>query len=231
MIKVETEGAMTRRGNTVDTLQARLKDAIQAGLFAPGQRLIEADLTKEYGVSRGSLREAFRRLAAEGVVDFVPNKGALVRRISKKELIDLLVLRQSLEGLAARLATKNLGEAQNRAHFEEVLRNIEDIQLKKRGNFSSENTMFHEVIMELADNPQLQMLLKQLQLPLVRFQLRGAIDQEHVEKSQREHAVIAKAILNNNAQQAETLMQQHLQLACDRMLEFPGVFPNEPGNE
>ncbi len=63
-----------------------MRQAVQEGRYAPGQRLIEADLRREYGVSRGPVREALRRLATEGVVDFVPNRGALAKRFTSREM-------------------------------------------------------------------------------------------------------------------------------------------------
>ena len=63
-------------------MASHLKDGILAGRYAPGQRLIEADLTRDLGVSRGPLREAFRKLTAEGLIESVPNKGAVVRRLA-----------------------------------------------------------------------------------------------------------------------------------------------------
>ncbi len=70
-----TATVQRRSGTTVDPLFDRLRQTVQEGRYAPGQRLslIEADLTREYGVSRGPVREALRRLATEGVGDFVPN--------------------------------------------------------------------------------------------------------------------------------------------------------------
>jgi DNA-binding GntR family transcriptional regulator len=65
------------RGGTLERLFAHLKEGILSGRYAPGQRLIEADLTSELGCSRGPLREAFRRLTAEGLVESVPNPRTL----------------------------------------------------------------------------------------------------------------------------------------------------------
>jgi DNA-binding GntR family transcriptional regulator len=214
----------TPRGSTVDHLFVRLKTAIQTGELAPGQRLIEADLTKDYGVSRGPLREALRRLASEGVVDFVPNRGAMVKRFSRKEIVDLFKIRQALEGLAAELAATNFTPAQHKAQMH-VLRQISDGRLREEMPFSEENRSFHNVILELCDNAQLDTLIQQLQLPLLRYQIRGALDSNYLQKSRDEHAAIAAAILANDPKQAEKRMQRHLGQAAQRLMALPDLFP------
>ena len=208
----------------VDVLFAKLKAAIQAGEFAPGQRLIEADLTRDYGVSRGPVREALRRLAAEGIVDFIPNRGALVRRFSRKEIIDIFHIRQVLEGLASRLAAENFSSSR---HPEDaaLLRDIAQGKQRETDKFSEENRRFHNLIVRHADNPQLETLIQQLQLPLVRYQIRGSLDRNYLKRSREEHALIAQAIIENNAGKAEKHMQAHLGHAADRLMALPDLFP------
>lgn len=216
-----------RRGDTVDILHARIKDAIQSGLYAPGQRLIEADLTQEYGVSRGPLREALRRLGAEGVVQFVPNKGAQVRRFTKKEILDIFMIREVLEGAAARLATINLRASTDRDSHRRTLHEIVSGRDRNRSHFAAENHQLRKLIMTLADNPKLEALLHELQLPLVRMQIRGAVDQDYVDQSRAEHAAIAEAMLSGDAAAAERLMQNHLKSACARLMAIPGPFADD----
>ena len=81
-----------------------ITDGVKDGRYAPGQRLVEADLTAELGVSRGPLREALGRLAAEGVLELEPYRGAVVRRLTREDVEDLFSVREVLEGEAARLA-------------------------------------------------------------------------------------------------------------------------------
>jgi DNA-binding GntR family transcriptional regulator len=215
---------MLPRGSTVDHLFAQLKRAIQTGQFAPGQRLIEADLTLQYGVSRGPVREALRRLGAEGVVDFVPNRGALVRRFSPKEIIDIFRIRQALEGLAARLAAERFARATHKQEAELFTR-ISRCEFDEDQPFSEENRAFHSAIVNLSDNPRLDTLIQQLQLPVVRYQIRGALDRAYLAKSREEHAGIAQALLKNDGRQAEKRMQEHLGRAADRLMSLPDLFP------
>ena len=106
-----------RRGQTVDDIIERLREAILAGRIVPGQRLVANDLTGQLGVGRGSVREAFQRLASDGLVEIIPNRGAIVRRLSRDQVRELFQIRVNLEGLAARLAAENINENSNRARF------------------------------------------------------------------------------------------------------------------
>jgi len=216
--------ALRRSGTTVDQLLERLRKAVQEGHYAPGQRLIEADLTREYGVSRGPIREALRRLSTEGVVDFVPNRGALVKRFTPREILNIFRIRQSLEGLAASLAAAHF---QADVHVTEAvtLRQIAAGKFDPKRPFADENREFHNAIVTLSDNPQLEALIQQLQLPLVRYQIRGSLDASYLKRSRREHSAIAKAILANDSKAAEKHMHSHLGHAADRLMGFSDLFP------
>src|SRR5690606_32381653 len=97
------------------------KNQIFDGRLVPGQRLISRDLIEQLGISRGSLREAFRRLESDGLVDIVPNRGAAVRKLSAAEVSHVYQIREALEGYAARAAAQNIHIGNNRARFTAVL--------------------------------------------------------------------------------------------------------------
>jgi DNA-binding GntR family transcriptional regulator len=92
-----------------------LRQAILDGRFLPGQRLIERELVELTGVSRTSIREALRELAAEGLVQTIPNKGTVVATLGAEEARQLYQVRTVLEGLAGRLFVENATDAQRRA--------------------------------------------------------------------------------------------------------------------
>src|SRR5208337_5570820 len=108
-------------GATVAFIVERLREDILAGRLAPGSRLVECDLTARFAVSRGPVREALRRLAAEGLIEHWPHRGAVVRRLSGRTIRELFQIRMELEALAARLASRSQDEAA-RAHFAETSR-------------------------------------------------------------------------------------------------------------
>lgn len=95
-----------RRGATVDYVVSQIRSGILDGRYVAGQRLITRDLTEDLGISRGPIREALRRLAAEGMVELVPNRSPVVRHLTIKQVSNLFQIRETLEGLAARLARR-----------------------------------------------------------------------------------------------------------------------------
>lgn len=212
VVGLERQGA--GRGSTVDGVVRFLREGILERRFAPGQRLIEAELTQELGVSRGPVREAFRRLAAEGVIELVPNRGAVVRRLSFKETEELFQIRTELEALAARLAAANAADPKTRARFEEATVHIwrEEPRLSAAA-YNEENKRFHDAVFEASGNSQLVQVSRQLQLPLIMFQLSGALEAEQLAASVGEHREIATAILAGDGAAAAAAIRRHLERA------------------
>ena len=91
-------------GATVAFIVERLREDILAGRLEPGSRLIEFDLTARFAVSRGPVREGLRRLSADGLIEHWPHRGAVVRRLTEREIRELFLIRIEMEALAARLA-------------------------------------------------------------------------------------------------------------------------------
>src|SRR5215475_432564 len=120
----DRNGVPKRRGDSVDAVVETIRQGILTGRFAPGQRLIVRDLMQEIAYSRSTLREAFRRLEADKLVTFVPNRGFCVQRLAPDEMRDLYRIREQLEGLAARLAAERIGEGTNRRRLLDIMKSI-----------------------------------------------------------------------------------------------------------
>lgn len=211
-----THARSRARGTTVADLVAHLRESVLVGRYAPGQRLIEADLTRELGVSRGPLREAFRRLTAEGLIESIPNRGAVVRLLSQRQIRELLEIRSALETMAARLAAKNMANREIRARFETAAAPV----WSERGRglpaaYLDENRAFHEAVADASGNEQLAAFSRTLQLPLVMHQATGSLTPEILVASNAEHRAIADAILAGDGERAAEAMREHLQHAAD----------------
>lgn len=212
------------RGTTVDRLVAHMREGILYGRYAAGQRLIEADLTRAFGVSRGPLREAFRRLSTEGLIESVPNRGAVVRRLTRKETAELFEIRTALEMLAAQLAARNMASAEVRKKFEETIVPIwNDSPRNVPLAYLDENKLFHQAVVDASGNDQLAAVGRQLQLPLIMFQLSGALTPEILAQSNAEHRAVAQAILAGNGNAAAEIMRKHL----DRASRFAEQLPSQ----
>lgn len=212
------------RGEVVEFATEYIRGGIIEGRFAPGQRLITSELIEDIGISRGSLREAFSRLAAEGLLDLVPNRGALVKRLTRKELISLFRIREVLEGLAARQAAEVIHQDDNLQKFSKMWEQAAaDGQSLNSSAFTEKNSLFHSSLVSIADNKQLAELLNKLQIRVVMFQFSRALQPNDIEHSLREHIPIAEAILSGDPDAAEAAMRTHLRGSCERILQISGT--------
>ncbi|MGH3204906.1 MAG: GntR family transcriptional regulator [Streptosporangiaceae bacterium] len=131
-----------------------LRQAIVERQLVPGQRLIERELVELTGVSRTSIREALRELAAEGLVTAIPNKGTVVARVSAEEARQLYEVRSALEGLAGRLFVQNASQAQRNA-LVKALQRIER-QVAKGSFMINAKDSFYEILFEGGGNEALR---------------------------------------------------------------------------
>lgn len=216
------DSTLPKRGDTGASVVDQLTRSIRDGALAPGQRLIEADLTRLLGVSRGPLREAFRRLDAEGLIEIIPNRGAVVRRLSFREALELFEIRAELEAYAARQAAGRIDDPCIRERFAGA---IAPISLPgKRRNIAAyleENRQFHEAILVAAGNRQLLGLNRQLQLSLILAQIGPALTTDAISRSLAEHQGIAKAILAGKRKTAARAIRAHLARASDLIAGLP----------
>ena len=200
-------------GATVAFIVEELREDILAGRLEPGSRLIESDLTVRFAVSRGPVREGLRRLSADGLIEHWPHRGAIVRRLTEREIRELFSIRIEMEALAARLAAA-ADAPDRRARFAASIAPIHSDAPRKPCDYLKENAAFHDAVMALADNLQLRELAGRLQLPLIMAQVGDVLTAPVIEASVREHRGIAKAILKRDPKTAAARMREHLERAA-----------------
>lgn len=215
-----------RTGDTVDKVADALKEQILDGRLAPGQRLISKDLAELLGVSRGPLREAFRRLAADRLVELVPNRGAVVRRLDKSEIIRLFQIREALEGQAARLAALHIDDGNHRTAFEAIVEEGRQLQRERQMHaFVEHNRRFHQAVVAVSDNPELAQLIDRYQLAVFMPLLRQVVGTDQlIEDSLNQHAEIAQAILARDPDKAYEAMKRHLWHSVEGLLAAASRF-------
>jgi DNA-binding GntR family transcriptional regulator len=199
--------------STVETIADALREGVRRGRYMPGQRLVEADITAELGVSRGPLREALRRLAAEGVVDLQHHRGARVRAMSRKELSDLQEVRESLEALAAAAAARRVAKKEMKGRpilelADQMDRALNDGSVTR---YLELNQAFHDLLVSWSNNPVLSDLVKRLQIPVFRLQTRTMADIPRLRVAQQDHRAIATAVASGDPSAAEKAMRRHIQ--------------------
>lgn len=212
----------TPRPDTPEGIAAALKNRILNGHYALGQRLIEMDLADDFAVGRGRVREAFRMLVGEGYLHFVTNRGVLVRRYTRAELLSMGRAREVLEGLSARLAAERdltgdeqtqLEQAQARMDAAEQARDID--------GFAAENREYHRLIEDLGGNDHVREFVNRVRLPLVRLQLPRSFAAESLANSNRDHRVITASILSGAGEAAEAAMRAHVRAGNAHIRDLP----------
>jgi DNA-binding GntR family transcriptional regulator len=203
----------------VDNLRADeiIRTAIVTGRLQPNQRLIEAELTRTFGVGRSAVRTALARLEQEGLVEHERHRGARVRLVEEREAVEILETRAVLEGLTARHAAL-------RATDEDVdrLRGIlaRMRQLLDEGDLltaSDENVVLHQRVTDIAGHATAARLIATLKSQLVRFQYRTILLPGRSERSFAEHAAIVEAVARRDPDAAETAMRTHLEHVADAL--------------
>lgn len=188
----------------------------------PGQRLIEADLTRELSVSRGPVREALKRLAGEGVLTITRHRGAYVRAQSRRDVEETLVVLEALTGLAARLASQNVDFPGNRTQLEQMLESL--LRFQGRGEsveYFQTRRAFYACLIDMGGNRELARLMPQMQINLLRLQFQSYITGEQQEQYHLQYRAIAQAVLAGNATLAEKETRKHLRHRLEDLVRLP----------
>lgn len=194
--------------SAVERVIAHVRSGIRDGRFAPGQRLIENDLQASLGVSRGPIREAVRRLAAENIVQIALHKGARVRRLTPDEIKAIYEVREVLEGLACRLAAQNPDFPA--ARLQAMERQFDRSFDGTARSYLAYNEGFHRLIVESSRNAELLRLIENLQIPSFLVLVQVLVDAPSIKRARAEHRPIVKAILKGDAAGAERTMRAHI---------------------
>jgi len=188
----------------------RLRRAILAGDMAPGQRLVEEELAGLLAVTRASLRAALFDLAAEGLVERIPNRGARVRAVTLDEAIAITECRMALEGLCAAKAAERITEpeaARLRRLGQEMERSVAEGEPLK---YSALNHELHRLIREISAQTVAAGLLERLNGQLVRHQFQLSLRRGRPQASLPEHLAMIRAIATRRPADAEEATRRHL---------------------
>lgn len=197
----------------VDRAHDAIRQGILEGRFPPGTRLVEEQLAEEIGLSTTPVREAVQRLAAEGVVEFVPHRGAHVASWSASELDVIFELRSMLEGFSASLAATRIDKAtigrleELAERMEEAARSDDEDRLDRIATLN--NTFHAEVVSAAADRHVSRLLEGLQQAPLVHRTFRR-YDERALARSMAHHRELIDAFRAHDAAWARTVMTAHV---------------------
>ena len=204
-----------------DTVFGQIRTAIVKGELPSGSKVNEPQLSKQYGISRGPLREAIRRLEGCKLVEITPNVGAKVISLNSQQAIEIYEIRESLEGLACRLAAQKANE--------EDCRNLRDLLANHAQQIQSENGRlyyqkegdldFHYLIVQLSSNTRLFNLLCDELYHLLRlYRMQTSSSPSRPVQAFKEHHQIVDAIEAGDGELAELLMRRHIASAKETLI-------------
>ncbi len=191
-------------------LTARLRAAIRDGSLPPGQRLTEQELARRFGVSRTPIRQALARLEAEGLLTHAPRRGLTVTRPDHAQVVELYVMREILEGAAARLAAQHASEAELAAMAE--LLEQEPALFGDAAALAALNQRLHGLLYLAAHNRYLLKSLEQLSAHLALLPSLLTLE-GRAESAHREHLALLRALTARDGEAAEAAARAHARAA------------------
>lgn len=189
-------------------VHARLLDEVRSGALAPGARLLETEIAQRLAVSRTPVREAIRRLEAEGIVTHMPRAGATVRRLDYSEIMELYEMRTVLEGTAARLAAR----AASPVEIDE-LQSLNDEMAAADGDGAALfalNQLFHRTLIDAARNRFLLRSVNAVHTTLLILGPSTLAEESRARAAVAEHQRVVDGLRGREGDAAEAAMRAHL---------------------
>ncbi|MDD3369254.1 MAG: GntR family transcriptional regulator [Lachnospiraceae bacterium] len=212
-VKQEVTDKYSLRGRVF----SKLREDILGGKYKEHEELREVAIGEELGVSRTPVREAFRQLELEGLIQIIPNKGAYVTGITPKDVEDIYMMRARLEGLAARWATDYITDEQ----LEEMEENVylADFHAEKGHleQLAELDNRFHDIIYDACQSKMLEHTLRDFHQYVIRIRKQTLSTASRGLASNDEHRKIMDAIKNKKPDEAEKLAHDHMINAFENM--------------
>lgn len=213
------------RATAAESATSALFAAIVDGTIAPGAHLRLQDLAAQFGLSMMPVREAVRRLAALGLVEIVPHKGAFVRAMTLEDVVATYETRFLLEGSAARRAAARFTSADAEVARRALDERIQYLDLGDTEHARDAHERFHFAIYDAADNPWLNRSIMPPWRNSERYRIESMRHPELTEQRTREHEEILAAVIAGDEDLAEEKMVLHLRSSMDLIVSAFGTDP------
>ena len=199
----------SRKGKLHGETTRHLREKIVSGEFPPGERLRESLLCEEFGVSRTPVREALRTLAAEGLVDLLPNRSVVVSALKLPEIADLFLVFGAVEGLAGDLACQRISDDEV-TEIGGLLSEMIDKHAKgERAAYLRLNQAIHRRTVEIADNPVLKSVWQSLVPRVERARALPNLNRDRWTAALFEHSKMFTALAARDGPQLARLSREH----------------------
>ena len=196
----------------------QLEEEILSGKYKKGDSLTEISISERLGVSRTPVRGALHRLFEEGLINMIPNRGAVVIGVTEEDLVDIYAIRMRLEGLASAQAARKIGDEDKKRLVEAVELSEFYISKNNTDQLRELDTEFHSIIYRASGNRLLSKTLSELHRSIKAYRKLSLSVTSRLERSVAEHREILEAILNGDADAADRLTSEHIAAALDNLL-------------
>jgi DNA-binding GntR family transcriptional regulator len=203
-----------------EQVAARLRTLLVEGTIAPGGKLNERELCELLGVSRTPLREAIKLLAAEGLVDLLPNRGAVAVKLSEADIHHAFEMLAELEGLSGALAAERMTEAElaelRALHYEMLAAHAR----RDLSGYYRLNASIHTAINNAAKNPLLSKTYREINARVQALRFRTNQDGTKWQRAVHEHELMLQALVARDAARLRAILAEHLLRKRDAILEL-----------
>lgn len=204
-----------------DDLLGRLRDFIVEGHLGAGARVPERELCAKFEVSRTPLREALKVLAAEGLIELLPNRGARIRQFSETDIRNLFEVIAGLDFVAGRLACARISDdgiaAIERMHLEMYTCYLRH----ELADYFRLNQSIHQAIVDAAGNPVLSSNYASANAVVRRLRYSAnLVNRDRLGDAMREHEAIIDALRRRDGEKLGLLMLEHMQMKCEAVCEY-----------
>ena len=202
-----------------DQVYQILRDEICAGKYAPGSWLQETELTEYLGVSRSPVREALRRLVADGLLMEIPNKGVFVKEFTCRDIDEIFDMRVMLESYAIRKSRSRMTSARLQKLFD-ILGELEHTHAAQElAVYTQSDEILHNRIVELSENSLVISTYDRVRSMNQQFRVLSLSSHRRFDESLEEHRQIVQSLAVGDVETACATNTRHLELACQCIKE------------
>ena len=201
-----------------------IRSRIIDGTFRPAQRLVEAQLAQDIGVSRNTVKKVLLQIEQERLITIEDNKGARVLSLSIEEIQEYYEIRRSLEVLVVRAAVQRITD-EELMRMRQIL--AEMVELKKNqdyDNYSKGNRRFHDIIYDVSGKTIAVEMIKGIKMQLIRFQFRTMLAPGRSDNSVLEHQALLDALANRDEEAATLAITRHIDNVVDTIVKYKALF-------
>lgn len=203
-------------GSVSDYVLHEIARRIVDGEYRPGQRIVEVEVTRDLGVSRSSVREAFRRLENNRFIRIEPNRGATVATPNREDIVAQFRVREVIAGLGARMAAERIDLPGNRELARQLLQDVDDqLRAGLHTQHRKDNGRFHRIINDMSGMPQIGELLDQYNFPILHTIYFRDLAIEDWKQNLSDHLDIARAVQQGDGVAAEHFAKRHMHRMVD----------------